>query len=86
MKKNLTCMMAALCGLIMFSACSSDSDGDGGKNDDSNNTTDVAVTGALQEVDINRAVLTGYVNLNLLEGVPHDCLCGIQYAPTSYED
>lgn len=86
MKKNLTCMMAALCGLIMFSACSSDSDGDGGKNDGSNNTTDVAVTGALQEVDINRAVLTGYVNLNLLEGVPHDCLCGIQYAPTSYED
>lgn len=69
MKKNLIFWMLTLSAIMMFTACSKDDDGDGldDKNAGSNNTWDVAVTGAVQEKSATGAVITGYVNLNLIE-------------------
>ena len=69
MKKNLIFWMLTLSAIMVSTACSKDDDGDGlgDKNAGSNNTWDVAVTGAVQEKSATGAVITGYVNLNLIE-------------------
>lgn len=69
MKKNLIFWMLTLSAIMVFTACSKDDDGDGlgDKNAGSNNTWDVAVTGAVLEKSATGAVITGYVNLNLIE-------------------
>lgn len=68
MKKNLIFLMLMLGALASFTASSSDDGGNGqdDKNAGSENTWDVAVTGAVQEKDATSAVITGYVNLNQL--------------------
>ena len=71
--------------MVAFSACSSDDDGDGLGNKDagSENKTDVAVTGAVQERGVQYAVLTGYVNLNVIASGVANCRIGIQYGRTN---
>ena len=55
-----------------------DGDGLGDKNAGSENTWDVAVTGAVQEKSATGAVITGYANLNLIEGNYSSYKIGIQ--------
>lgn len=85
MKKNLTFLMLILSALVSFTACSSDDDGDGLGNKDagSENTTDVAVTGAVQESGVQYLVLTGYVNEGRIPSSGYDTKMGIQYGRTN---
>ena len=85
MKKNMTFLMLMLSALVSFTACSSDDDGDGLGNKDagSENTTDVAVTGAVQESGVQSLVLTGYVNEGLIPTSGYGTKMGIQYGRTN---
>lgn len=85
MKKNLTFLMLILSALVSFTACSSDDDGDGLGNKDagSENTKDVAVTGAVQENGLQYLVLTGYVNEGVIPSSGHATKMGIQYGRTN---
>lgn len=85
MKKNMTFLMLMLSALVSFTACSSDDDGDGLGNKDagSENTTDVAVTGAVQESGVQSLVLTGYVNEGLIHYSGSGLKMGIQYGRTN---
>lgn len=85
MKKYLTFLMLILSALVSFTACSSDDDGDGLGNKDagSENTTDVAVTGAVQESGVQSLVLTGYVNEGRIPSSGYDTKMGIQYGRTN---
>ncbi len=85
MKQNLTILMLMLSALVSFTACSSDDDGDGLGNKDagSENTTDVAVTGAVQESGVQYLVLTGYVNEGLIHYSGTGMKMGIQYGRTN---
>lgn len=82
MKKNLTFLMLMLSVLVSFTACSSDDDGDGLGNKDagSENKTDVAVTGAVQEIGVTYAIVAGYVNLDRIPFSYSSCEFGMQYA------
>ena len=88
MKKTFySTVMAVLCMMTTaaFTACSSDDDGDGLGNKDagSENTTDVAVTGAVQESGVQSLVLTGYVNEGRIPSSGYDTKMGIQYGRTN---
>lgn len=84
MKKNLTFLMLMLSTLVSFTACSSDDDEIGGNKDaGSENTTDVAVTGAVQESGVQFLVLTGYVNGGLIPSSGSGTKMGIQIGRTN---
>jgi hypothetical protein len=84
MKKNLTFLMLMLSALVSFTACSSDDDEIGGNKDaGSENTTDVAVTGAVQESGVQFLVLTGYVNGGLIPSSGSGTKMGIQIGRTN---
>lgn len=55
-------MLGLLFISMVFASCSSDSDGDGSKTMGENNTTDVAVTGGVQETGMTFAVVKGFIN------------------------
>lgn len=81
MKKNLTFLMLMISAMMAFTACSNDDDSNGGlgdKDEGSNNKTDVAVTGAVQEIGVQYVVLAGYVNLNMIPSMPSNYKMGIQ--------
>lgn len=84
MKKNLTFLMLIFSALVSFTACSSDDDEIGGNKDaGSENTTDVAVTGAVQESGVQSLVLTGYVNGGLIPSSGSGTKMGIQIGRTN---
>lgn len=60
-------MLGLLFISMVFASCSSDSDGDGSKTMGENNTTDVAVTGGVQETGMTFAVVKGFVNFTVPE-------------------
>ncbi|MBO5614218.1 MAG: hypothetical protein J5905_06915 [Prevotella sp.] len=71
------CMLISLF-CICLSSCGGDGDSQDNGNDGRNNTTDVAVTGSVSNIERESANISGYVNLNLITISYGECEYGVE--------